>query len=120
MGLPEETLGTIEHYNEMCHNGNDDDFHKDASLMIPIEEGPFFGQKGDMALFLTILGGLRTDSHMRVCDEDDNPIPGLYNVGTMVGDMYAVNYTFQIPGFNLGATCICFGYMTGKYIAENE
>jgi fumarate reductase flavoprotein subunit len=120
MGLPKTTVDTVKHYNELCHAGKDADFHKDPSLMIPIEEGPFFGQKGDAALFLTILGGLRTNSHMQVCDENDDPIPGLYNVGTMVGDMYAVNYTFQIPGLNLGATCVTFGYMVGKYIAENE
>lgn len=120
LGLPKTALDTINHYNDMCHAGQDTDFHKDPSLMIPIEEGPFYGQKGDMALFLTILGGLRTDSHMRVCDENDDPIEGLYNVGTMVGDMFNVNYTFEIPGLNLGGTCITFGYMTGKYIAENE
>ena len=26
---------------------------------------------------------------MEVCDENDQPIPGLFNVGAMVGDMYA-------------------------------
>lgn len=57
---------------------------------------------------------------MQVCDEDDNPIAGLYNIGTMVGDMYGVNYSFQIPGFNLGATCVTFGYLVGKHIAEND
>lgn len=120
MGLPDTAVASIERYNELCRAGKDEDFHKNPSLMIPVEEGPFFGQKGDMALFLTILGGLRTNAHMQVCDENDDPIPGLYNVGTMVGDMYAVNYTFQIPGLNLGATCVTFGYMTGKYIAAQE
>ena len=51
---------------------------------------------------------------------NERDIPGLYNVGTMVGDSFANAYTFQIPGFNLGMNCITFGYLTGKYIAENE
>ena len=38
----------------------------------------------------------------------------------MVGDPFTNAYTFQIPGFNLGINCITFGYLTGKYIAENE
>ena len=67
-----------------------------------------------------MLGGLSTDPQMRVCDKEDNPIPGLYNVGTMVGDMFATNYTFMVEGANYGANCITFGYLTGKHIAENE
>lgn len=57
---------------------------------------------------------------MQVCDADDIPIPGLYNVGIMVGDMYANIYTFMIEGFNYGACCLTFGHLTGKYIVENE
>ena len=51
---------------------------------------------------------------------DDNPIPGLYNVGTMVGDAFCGTYTFQVEGANYGMNCLTFGYLTGKYIAENE
>ena len=57
---------------------------------------------------------------MRVCDEDDNPIEGLYNVGTMIGDFYSGYYTFQMEGINYGACCLTFGYLTGKFIASNE
>ncbi len=121
MGLPkEEALNTVARYNELCAKGVDEDFHKDPRFMISLENGPFYGQTGNSPLFLTILGGLRTNSEMQVCDEDDNPIAGLYNIGTMVGDMYGVNYSFQIPGFNLGATCVTFGYLVGKHIAEND
>ena len=55
---------------------------------------------------------------MQVCDENDEPIPGLYNVGTMVGDYYADLYNFLVAGNNLGACCLTFGYMTGRAIAE--
>ena len=66
------------------------------------------------------MGGLRTNDNMQVCNEADDPIPGLYNVGTMVGDFYAGYYTFQVEGVNYGATCDTFGYLTGRYIAEHE
>ncbi|MEC4176107.1 FAD-binding protein [Adlercreutzia sp. R7] len=118
--LPIETLDTIKHYNELCAAGNDADFHKGAEYLAPIEQGPFFAASKDTPDAMTVLGGLRTNEHMQVCDENDEPLPGLYNVGTMVGDFYAGIYTFQLCGVNLGATCLTFGYLTGKHIAENE
>ena len=121
LGLPKEAaLASIERYNEMCAAGEDTDFYKDPCALIAIDEPPFYGAvSGDVGI-LCILGGLRTDANMRVCDADDNPIPGLYNVGTMVGDFYAGLYTFQMEGINYGATCITFGYLTGKFISANE
>ena len=120
LGLPlEKTLATIERYNELCDAGYDEDFLKDPAKMKPIRTPPFYTGTETM-MFLTVCGGLRTDDQMRVCDENDNPIPGLYNVGIMVGDMYGNMYTFLIFGFNYGACCLTFGYETGKFIAANE
>lgn len=121
LGLPAETIDTVNHYNELCLAGEDTDFHKDPACLHPFGDGPYYGQSsGGMLIFLTVLGGLATDAHMRVCDKEDKPIPGLYNVGTMVGDMFATNYTFMVEGANYGANCITFGYLTGKHIAANE
>ena len=120
LGLPKETIDTVNRYNELAKKGSDDDFHKDAKHLHPIEEGPFYGEWTDTFGFLTVMGGLNTNVHMQVCDAEDNAIPGLYNVGTMVGDMFAGTYTFMIEGANYGMNCVTFGYMTGKHIAENE
>ena len=56
---------------------------------------------------------------MQVCDADDEPIPGLYNVGSMAGDLFSGHYDFMIEGhcYGMGLT---LGYLTGKYIAHNE
>ncbi|MFR1640639.1 MAG: FAD-binding protein, partial [Eggerthellaceae bacterium] len=88
LGLPESTLDSIRAYNADCEAGVDSEYHKDPSLMIPVAKAPFYGAVSDTSFFLTVLGGLRTDDDMRVCDEDDNPIEGLYNVGSMAGDMF--------------------------------
>jgi len=118
LGLPAaETKATIERYNELCSKGYDEDFHKRAELLVPIDQPPFYGAPWK-PWFLTVLGGLRTNINMQVCDENDNPIPGLFAVGTLVGDYYANMYTFQIAGNNLGANCLTFGYLTGKALAE--
>ena len=120
LGLPlEETLATIERYNELCDLGRDEDFYKLPAKMKPIRTAPFHtGVEAPM--FLTVLGGLRTNANMQVCDEKDQPIPGLYNVGTMVGDFYGNLYTFMMEGWNYGSTCLTFGRLTGRYVMENE
>ncbi|BAK45872.1 FAD-binding protein [Eggerthella sp. YY7918] len=120
LGLPKEAVETVKRYNELAAKGVDEDFHKDPKHLHAIEEGPFYGEVVDNFGFLTVLGGLNTNVHMQVCDADDKPIPGLYNVGTMVGDMFSGTYSFMIEGANYGMTCVTFGYLTGKYIAENE
>ena len=121
LGLPKDAaIDSIRRYNELCAQGHDEDFHKKAEYLIGITEGPFYGAVGGKPEFLTVLGGLRTNVNLQVCDENDEPIPGLYNVGTMVGDYYANTYNFMVEGNNLGATCITFGYLTGRDIATDS
>ena len=120
LGLPvEETVASVERYNEMAAAGKDTDFYKKAKYLQPIADGPFYGAPTAGVVFYTVMGGLRTNENMQVCTDDDQPIPGLYNVGTMAGDMFANIYNFRMQGHNYGQ-CLCFGYLTGKYIAENE
>ncbi|MBR2834375.1 MAG: FAD-binding protein [Coriobacteriales bacterium] len=121
-GLPASTVDEVARYNKFCEEGFDGDFYKDPEFLMPVTTPPFYCQRSSYkgGQLHTVLGGLRTNSEMQVCDADDNPIPGLYNVGAMVGDMYAGMYTFMIAGLNYGCTCITFGYLTGKYVAANE
>ncbi|HJF65681.1 MAG TPA: FAD-dependent oxidoreductase [Slackia equolifaciens] len=116
----ETAKASIERYNELCEAKYDEDFHKDASLLAPIKEGPFFACKLSMspANFLCVTGGLRTNENMQVCDANDNPIEGLYNLGIMVGDSYGNCYNFAICGHNLGMNCNTLAYMLGKDLAS--
>lgn len=108
---------SVERYNELCEAKEDVDFHKRPELLTPIKNAPFYGWRKEAPLLLTVMGGLRTDIDMRVCDENDNPIEGLYNVGTMIGDAYANSYNFLIEGHNHGMNCITYGYLTGRLVA---
>lgn len=118
MGIdPDTMIASIERYNELCDVGVDEDFHKRSELLVPIRTAPFYGYRKDAPKFLTVMGGLRTNINMQVCEEDDTPIEGLFNVGTMVGDAFANSYNFLVEGHNLGMNCITFGYLTGKYLA---
>jgi fumarate reductase flavoprotein subunit len=120
LGLPASTIDEIKKYNGFCDSGEDTDFHKPKKYLLPISTAPFYGQSQKSPTVLTVLGGLRTNNDMQVCEADDTPIPGLYNVGTMVGDVFAGCYNFMIAGHNLGMTCDTFGYLTGRYIVKNE
>lgn len=117
---PESAKKSVDRYNELCEAKYDADFHKSATLLAPIKEGPFYGCKLEMspANFLCVTGGLRTNENMQVCNEQNEPIEGLYNLGIMVGDSYANCYNFAICGHNLGMNCNTFAYMLGKDLAE--
>ena len=101
LGLPAEaTVASIERYNEMAAAGKDTDFYKKAKYLQPIADGPFYGAPNWAGAWCSALpaGGLRTNENMQVCTDDDQPIPGLYNVGTMAGDMFANIYNFLHAG----------------------
>ena len=118
LGLPkEEALATIERYNGFCETGVDEDYHKREGLLFPVKEGPFYGAICT-PWQLSMLGGIRCDTEMRALDENDAPVPGLYVLGSLVGDMYANIYSTHFPGHNLGATCLTFGWLTGNKLAH--
>jgi succinate dehydrogenase/fumarate reductase flavoprotein subunit len=120
LGLPVAPLkATIERYNGFCKTGIDAEYHKRTALLLPVETAPFYGATSKSPQLLCILGGLRTNIKMQVLDKNEKVIPGLYAVGTIVGDMYANIYTFLAPGHNLGANCVTFGYLVGKDIARD-
>jgi succinate dehydrogenase/fumarate reductase flavoprotein subunit len=121
LGLPAAPLkATIERYNGFCKTGIDAEYYKRKELLIPVNAPPFYGAMSKSPWLLFISGGLRTNLKMQVLDKRDQVIPGLYAVGTIVGDMYANIYTFLEPGQNLGANCVTFGYLVGKDIAAEK
>ena len=119
--LPLETLKeTIATYNEKCAQGYDDEFGKRAGRLIPIEEeGPYYAMKYTPAL-MSMFGGPRCDVNARVLDENDEVIEGLYEVGSMMGDIYQSRYSFLYTGANMGYFCFTYGYLTGKALAQGE
>jgi succinate dehydrogenase/fumarate reductase flavoprotein subunit len=121
LGLDAGALkATVDRYNSFCQTGVDEDFFKRAGLLIPVGTPPFYGQSSHAPRLLVVTGGLRTNLKMQVLDEDDKVIPGLYAVGTIVGDMFANYYSFMPSGINYGANCITFGYLVGKEIAAGS
>ena len=120
----DQAEATIAQYNQYCADGFDPDFNKNPELLIPIESesGVYYGYCITMGVanMLGSTGGLRTDVNMRVCDAADQPIPGLYNIGVMVGDCYANTYNFCICGHNLSMNCTTFPYMLAQDFANMQ
>ncbi len=116
----EKLKAVVARYNELCEKGEDEDFHKNPDFLIPIDEnGPFYASQ-NYALFMTVMGGLRCNEFMQVEDENDEVIPGLFNVGAMIGDMYANTYNFAVPGNSYGINCLTFGYLLGRDLAAGK
>lgn len=118
----ENALATIERYNGYCEEGYDPEYLKNKACLDKIDSpsGVYYGYKITVGpnQLLGATGGLRTNADMQVCDENDEPIEGLYNIGVMVGDMYANTYNFCICGHNLSATCTTFPYLLAQDFAD--
>jgi succinate dehydrogenase/fumarate reductase flavoprotein subunit len=110
---------TVDRYNGYCENGADEEYFKRKELLIPVKKSPFYGQTSNAPRLLVVCGGLRTNIKMQVLDKNGEVIPGLYAVGTMVGDMFANYYTYMPSGINLGATCLTFPFLVGQEIANH-
>jgi succinate dehydrogenase/fumarate reductase flavoprotein subunit len=116
LGLPPETIETVNRYNELCAKGHDDDFYKKPEKMIGVNEGPYYGCPFS-PMFLTSLGGVRANTGLQALDANDAPIEGLYLAGSMTGGFYSSVYTFAMEGINYGATCVTLPYVLGRELA---
>ena len=117
--LDTDTLkATINRYKGFCEKGMDEDFFKRQGLLIPVTDRPSYGHSSDAPILLVVCGGLRTNIKMQVLNKENQVIPGLYAIGTIVGDMFANYYAFMLSGIKLGATCLTFPYLVGKELAE--
>ncbi|WP_296112994.1 FAD-dependent oxidoreductase [uncultured Limosilactobacillus sp.] len=84
----QELKESVERYNEAVRTQNDTEFAKpQASLKYPVEKGPFYAIKAQVA-FLGTVGGMRVDDHLRVLNKDFKPIKGLYAGGANAGGYY--------------------------------
>ena len=115
--VPVDTfMATVERYNELADAGEDTDFYKDTVFLTPIKEPPFYATRVGAGL-LVVVGGLHIDDNNQVMTADDKPIPGLFAVGNVSGDLYAQDYPINFMG-NSHARCLVGGYCVGTYLAN--
>ena len=106
-------LDSIQRYNELAKAGYDEDFHKPASRMWAVENGPFYADKFTTALLLVCIGGLERDEDCHTFDADRNVIPGLYVAGNIQGNRFATEYPIGLKGVS-HSMAMYYGYVAGK------
>ena len=102
---------TVKNYNAYCEAGKDEEYFKNPTFLKPVAKGPFYVVEYEPSAWGT-LGGVRTDSSLRVLRPDLKPIKGLYAAGVDAGSLYCQPY-YQVEGAAVG---LAFG--SGIYAAD--
>ena len=106
---------TLERYNQLCADGYDADFGKQAKRLFPVSTPPYFYSTSSWA-FLVSMGGLKTTPKAEVIDTYGQPIPGLYAAGNVQGDRFAVDYPTIVCGIS-HSLCLTYGRIAGTEAA---
>ena len=102
---------TVKNYNAYCEAGKDEEYFKNPIFLKSVAKAPFYVVEYEPSAWGT-LGGVRTDSELRVLRKDLKPIKGLYVAGVDAGSLYCQPY-YQVEGTAVG---LAFG--SGIYAAD--
>jgi fumarate reductase flavoprotein subunit len=117
LGLPPDTLqDTITKHNQYMKDGKDPEFNRSfTKVMIPLDEGPFYGIAQWPAVHHT-MGGLRINAEAQVLDIWSKPIPRLYAAGEVSGGIHGAN---RLGGNATGSTTV-YGRIAGVNAAKEK
>ncbi len=110
---PKVLRATINEYNRFCDRGHDEMFVKDRKFLVPLRTPPYYALKCYQG-FLGTIGGIKINHHMEVLNHQDDPILGLYAVGSDTGGWESDTYSLILSGFALG-----FAVNSGRIAGEN-
>lgn len=112
LGIDLEGLkATIDRYNSMTGK-TDEDFGKDASLMLGFGEGPYYTIQVKTEI-LNTFGGLCVNGNCEVLDTEGNPIPNLYGAGETANGYYFVK------GYAYSGAAIQWAVSSGRIAARS-
>lgn len=117
----EPFLQEVAHYNEMCKNGVDEDFGKNARNLKPIVQGPFYAIFGKMATD-GAFGGVLVNPKCEVYRADkQGVIPGLYAAGDNASGVQAnagKPGDYRMKAFTDYQWAVDGGYLSAQSCAE--
>ncbi|MEQ3362711.1 FAD-dependent oxidoreductase [Raoultibacter massiliensis] len=109
---------TIARYNELCEIGEDVDFGKNPTALLPVNEGPYYAVD-ESGCCLVSVNGLRTNAEAQVIGIDGAIIPNLYALGNASGSMFYGTYPHHLSAVSHGR-CVTWGYLVGRELAGVE
>lgn len=112
---PAVLKATVDRYNELCEKGDDEDFYKESSRMLPLKNPPYYAARLGGMLMCTC-SGLTIDGDMRVLNKDGEAIEGLYATGNDSGGMFARHYPSRMSGLTMGRALV-FSHHLAEVIA---
>lgn len=103
---------SVEKWNEYCASGVDEQFGLSKELLKPIDTPPYWAIR-QWIRCSAINSGIMVDGYCRVLDGNNEPIEGLYSVGSGAGNACGdLEWSLYQGGF------CCGSYMTmGRYAA---
>ena len=111
-------LATVDRYNVLYDQQNDEDFGKPAYRLSAIRKAPFYGCWLGASLLCTEQG-IAINEKGQALDNDNKPMPGLYVTGDMSGSFFANNYPCLMAGVAMGRT-LTFAMKAIKQMAGLE
>jgi 3-oxosteroid 1-dehydrogenase len=123
---PQGLMDTVEHFNVGARKGVDPDYgrgesaynralgdpnHRVHPCLGPLDEAPYYAVQvlpGDIGT----CGGLLTNEHAQVINQDDQPIQGLYATGNGTATVMGRHYLG--PGASIANTMV-FGYVAARH-----
>ncbi|MBE6472630.1 MAG: FAD-dependent oxidoreductase [Coriobacteriaceae bacterium] len=119
IGVDKDALkATVERYNEFCAKGVDEDFGKNPTTLLPLDQAPFYALEESGSCLVTV-SGLKINEKSQVLDTKGAAIEGLYALGNTSGSMFFGTYPHHISAVSHGR-CVCFGYLVGRTLAGLE
>jgi len=107
----EKFVAAVEAYNKRYDAGEDADYGRPFSTMVPVKTGPFYALKIGPTYFNT-MGGPRRNGKAQIINIDGYPIQGLFSAGEL-GSIFCDMYN---GSGNLGETMV-FGRIAGRNAA---
>lgn len=101
-----------------CLKREDTDYYKEKHRLMAIDTPPFYGVRTG-AWFLATLDGVTIDTNMHPCDENGDPIEGLYLTGNDSGGFFSVSYPNLLTGLACGRT-MTFGRRAGMLASTGQ
>jgi fumarate reductase flavoprotein subunit len=113
---PATLKSTIEQYNQFCDAGHDSEFAKKPEYLKALRNPPFYAAKC-YPWHLGSVGGIKINERMEVLNKNQQPIKGLYAVGSDTGGWSSSTYNRYLAG--AGASyAINSGLIGGENVAE--